>query len=199
MPRSLSIQSFGTISFILLSALQCAALKKPIPLEPNTRNSSSIDAACNGNGTSATDSAVFTSQFVQNQSVPLSWVMGVVAQPYGRDTVEVSRSFYFGPQQNDTSIRFASVQGCALFFPSASQHHNTSNISQDPTDGNLPAKCIADMTQLVQTAARNGSAQFQKDAAGTCYQIAGEIVTTNLESCFGYDVTNVHPRRKYYL
>jgi hypothetical protein len=195
MLHPLSIQSFGAISFILLSALQCAALKKPIPPEP-TRNSSSIDAACNGNGTSATDSAVFTSQFVQNQTVPLSWVMGIVAHPNDRDTVEVSRSFYFGPRANDTLSSPTSIQGCALFFPSASQHYNTSNIHQNPTDASLPAKCIADMTQLVQTAARNSSAQFEGDPTGTCNQIAGEIVVTHLESCFGYDVKNVHPRRK---
>lgn len=198
MPRPLSIPSFGTISFLLLSVLQCAALNEPIPPEPD-RNSSSIDAACNSNGTFATDSAVFTSQFAQNQTVPLSWVMGVVAHSNDRDTVEVSRSFYFGPRANDTLKRPTSVQGCALFFPSASQHYNTSNIHQDPTDANLPATCIADMTQLVQAAARNGSAQFASDPTGTCNQIAGEIVVTHLESCFGYDVKNVHPRREYSL
>jgi hypothetical protein len=200
MPRCLSVQSFGTISFMLLSALQCATLTKATPHGFNTGDSPSIEAprsSCNSSGAySATDSAVFTSEFVQNQSVPLSWVMGIVAHPYNRDTVEVSRSFYFGPQKNDTSNSSTSVHGCALFFPSASQHYNTSNPHQDPTDANLPAKCLTDMTQLIQKAARNSSAQFEKDPAGTCNQIAGEVVITRLESCFGYDVTNVRPRCK---
>lgn len=189
-----------TVSVLSFSLLQFACMTKAIPLENNTLDSPNIDppkSYCNINGSfSATDSAVFTSAFVKNQSVPLAWVLGVAAHQYDRETVGVSRTFYFGPQKNDSANSSATVQGCALFFPSGSEHYHASSHYQPPKDDKLPAKCLADMKVLVQRAARNESARFARDPTGACGQIAGELVVTNLESCFGYNIQNVHPRRE---
>jgi len=189
-----------TVSILSFSLLQLASLAKAIAVGNDTSGSSAIDppkSYCNLNSSfSATDSAVFTSALVRNQSVPLAWVLGVAAHQYDRDTVGVSRTFYFGPQKSDSASSSATVQGCALFFPSASEHWTTSNRYQAPADDKLPAKCLADMKELVQRAARNESAHFVRNPTGACGQIAGELVVTNLESCFGYNIQNVHPRRE---
>lgn len=188
------------VSVLSFSLLQLASATKAITVGNDTLDSSAIDppkSDCNINGSvSATDSAVFTSAFVKNQSVPLAWVLGVAAHQNDRDTVGVSRTFYFGPQKNDSASSSATVQGCALFFPSASEHWTTSNRYQAPADDKLPAKCLADMKELVQRTARNESAHFARDPTGACSQIAGELVVTNFESCFGYNIQNVHPRRE---
>lgn len=63
-------------------------------------------------------------------------------------------------------------------------------------DSKLPALCLANMKQLIQSAAQNSSVQFEKSPERICSQIAGGMVTTHLDSCFGYDITNFHLRHE---
>jgi hypothetical protein len=150
----------------------------------------------------ASDSAVLTLLSLGNLSVPVSWILEVEVDThaYEGDRLAVIRRFYLGPQKSNFSNGIEALSGCALFFPSASQHYNSfADPAKPPTDTRLPKDCISNLTKLAHAAAPANITGFEKDATNTCNELAGEIVINPPTSCLGYDVRNVHPQSKYHI
>jgi hypothetical protein len=60
--------------------------------------------------------------------MPVSWILEVEVDThaYEGDRLAVKRRFYLGPQKGNFSNGIEAFSEFALFFPSASQHYNSS-------------------------------------------------------------------------
>ncbi len=192
--------------FLFLSLLvHLAASSEASPLASSMSPSPNIDlpiVTYDGKASPplASDSAILTLLSLGNLSVPVSWILEVEVDTHayeGDDRLAVTRRFDVGPQKSNFSNGIEALSGCALLFPSASQHYNSSaDPATPPVDTRLPKGCISDLTQLVHAAAPANITGFEEDATNTCNQLAGEIVINPPTSCFGYNVRNVHPQSK---
>jgi hypothetical protein len=139
---------------------------------------------------SALGQASFTSSYIENGTMPLTWTLGLqeTQDPDHRSKVLIEQSFYLGLPQNVSLSNTTVFGACALFFTDM-----TSLLKfkfTDPEHGTcqdvMGTNCVRDLISLAEQYASPDSSMSKDrtlDTEGFCRDLAVALYTHNPKSC----------------